>query len=135
MIPQNIDPSLPARLKRSAFRSRFRLNPPEHALIARRGMPTIANHAAAILARNIVPAEGANDGRQTPMRGHPVFVAQHATATCCRTCIAKWHGIPSARALSHEEARNFVDLIMWWLQEQPVPSADAAQPADQLRLL
>ncbi len=25
------------------------------------------------------------------MKGHPVFVAQHATATCCRECIRKWH--------------------------------------------
>ncbi|WP_251023391.1 DUF4186 family protein [Streptomyces sp. ISL-10] len=32
----------------------------------------------------------------------PVFVAQHATATCCRTCLERWHVVPAGRALDDE---------------------------------
>jgi Domain of unknown function (DUF4186) len=63
------------------------------------GMEVIREHAGELLGKRLAPAEPRNDGKQTPYRGHPVFVAQHATATCCRTCLERWHGIPKgARA-------------------------------------
>lgn len=52
------------------------------------------------------------------MRGHPVFIAQHATATCCRGCIQKWHGIKKGRALSDQEIQLFVELIMGCIEGQ-----------------
>ena len=63
----------------------------------------------------LAPALPANDGKQTPMRGHPVFIAQHATATCCRGCLAKWHNIPQGEALSEEQQRYIVTVIYHWL--------------------
>jgi hypothetical protein len=66
----------------------------------------------------ISPQFPKNDGKQTPMKGHPVFVAQHATATCCRNCIQKWHGIGKGRALNDEEIEFVVGLVMGWLNEQ-----------------
>ncbi|MGV9305492.1 DUF4186 family protein [Nonomuraea sp. NPDC003727] len=57
-----------------------------------------------LIARRLVPAEPYKDGEQTPCRGHPVFVAQHATATCCRTCLHRWHDIPRGRELTSERA-------------------------------
>ncbi len=51
------------------------------------------------------------------MRGHPVFVAQHATATCCRGCLAKWHDIPAGRPLSAEEIEFVVSVHLAWLRE------------------
>ena len=72
--------------------------------------------------KRLAPAEPANDGEQTPMRGapkgHPVFLAQHATATCCRGCLEKWHGIEKGRALSDDEQRYVVDGIMRWIRLQ-----------------
>lgn len=73
-----------ARLAQSNFRSRFRLGPEEVACIERRGMAVIRRHAEGFVRRRLAPAFIPNDGRQTPMRGHPVFIAQHATACCCR---------------------------------------------------
>jgi hypothetical protein len=52
-----------------------------------------------------------NDGKQTPMKGQPVFIAQHATTTRCRGCISKWHGIEKSRALSENKARNLTPRI------------------------
>ena len=103
------------RLAQSAFRSRFRLNPKDRAYLDERGMDVVRSHARDFIAKRLAPAEPANDGRQTPMRGHPVFVAQHATATCCRSCLAKWHGIAAGQPLSKEEQAHVVTAIERWL--------------------
>lgn len=63
----------------------------------------------------LAPAHPANDGKQTPMRGHPVFIAQHATATCCRGCLEKWHQIPQGEPLSEAQQQYIVSVIHYWL--------------------
>ena len=68
--------------------------------INEKGLDTIRQHAADFIAKREAPAYIANDGRQTPMHGHPVFIAQHATATCCRECIRKWHKMQPGKGLS-----------------------------------
>ncbi len=83
-----------AALARSKFRSRFSLGAKERAYLAEKTLPVVLEHGRQFLVERLAPAQPRNDGRQTPMRGHPVFVAQHATATCCRGCLAKWHFIP-----------------------------------------
>lgn len=70
-----------------------------------------------IVEKRLAPAEPVNDGKQTPMRGHPVLIAQHATATCCRSCLAKWHGIPAGRLLDAAEQRHVVAAIARWLEQ------------------
>jgi hypothetical protein len=52
------------------------------------------------------------------MRGHPVFIAQHDPATCCRGCISKWHRIEKGRALNGVEVDFIVALIMGWIERQ-----------------
>ncbi len=111
-------------LARSSFRSRFRLGPRERRVIERHGTAGIARHAADFIQDRLAPACPANDGRQTPMRGHPVFVAQHATATCCRACLARWHGIAAEQALSADEQRYIRDVVMAWIGRQPCPEPE-----------
>ena len=107
-----------AALQRSPFRSRFRLNERDRAYLDARGMDTVLAHGRDFIARRLAPAEPANDGKQTPMRGHPVFVAQHATATCCRSCLAKLHDIPAGTALDEREKSHVLSAIERWLREQ-----------------
>ena len=106
----NLDP-LFARLSRSTFRSRFRLGPKERQYCWEKGAETIDRHAADFVAQRLAPAHPANDGKQTPMRGHPVFIAQHATATCCRGCLAKWHSIPPDVELTAQQQQYIVTVI------------------------
>jgi hypothetical protein len=106
------------RLSRSAFRARFRLGEKETTYLEAKGTDVIRSHATDFVARRLAPAQPRNDGRQTPMRGHPVFIAQHATATCCRSCLAKWHGIPAGRALSEDEQAYVVDVLMEWVRRR-----------------
>jgi hypothetical protein len=115
------DSSIPQKLtdlKKSKFRSKFRLTPKERDYIAAKGLETIKVHAFQFINSRVAPAFPKNDGKQTPMKNHPVFIAQHATATCCRGCISKWHGIEKGRALSEAEVDFIVALIMRWIERQ-----------------
>jgi len=106
------------RLAKSEFRSRFHLKAADREYIERKGLDTIRRHAEDFVRKRLAPAVIPNDGKQTPMRGHPVFLAQHATACCCRGCFQKWHGIPSGRELTAEEQQYAVDVIMEWIRRQ-----------------
>jgi hypothetical protein len=107
-----------AFLKQSKFRSRFKLSQKDQDYIAAQGLETIKEHAFQFINSRVAPDFPKNDGKQTPMRGHPVFIAQHATATCCRGCIQKWHGIEKGKALNEREVEFIVVLIMGWVEEQ-----------------
>lgn len=121
------------RLAESTFRRRFRLRGGDLDYLRRRGMDAVARHAGEMIATRLAPAHPPNDGKQTPMRGHPVFVAQHATATCCRGCLQKWHGIAKGRELDDDERTYVVEVITRWLAEQE-RAAPPSAPDDQLRL-
>ncbi|HST61448.1 MAG TPA: DUF4186 domain-containing protein [Longimicrobium sp.] len=112
-------------LAQSAFRRRQTLRAADLAYLRGKGMETVLRHADEMIATRLAPAEPPNDGKQTPMRGHPVFVAQHATGACCRGCLAKWHRIPKGRDLTDDERAYVVSVLERWLRE-----ADAAAPLD-----
>jgi len=117
---------LDARLDRIGqhhFRAKFKLRGRDRAVVDLRGIATVRKHAEELVARRLAPAEPRNDGRQTPYRGHPVFVAQHATATCCRTCLARWHGIPSGHPLDDADRGYVVEAICRWIAKQYVPNS------------
>ena len=103
-------------LAKSTFRSRFRLKDKDKDYIDQKGIETIESHARDFIAKRIAPAKIPNDGKQTPMRGHPVFIAQHATATCCRGCIEKWHKFSKGVELNQKQQEYLVDVIMEWIR-------------------
>lgn len=99
-------------LARSKFRSRQRLSPNDQAYLVARGLDVMATHGRVFIAKRLAPAEPRNDGKQTPYRGHPIFTAQHATGTCCRSCLEKWHHIPKGRELSPDEQEYVVSVLI-----------------------
>jgi predicted Fe-S protein YdhL (DUF1289 family) len=114
-----------AALARSTFRSRFKLQGREMQYLRDKGLAVVLRHAADFIAGRLAPAHPPNDGKQTPFRNHPVFVAQHATATCCRGCLQKWHRIEQGRELTPEEQQYVARVLERWLVAQS--SGDAAQ--------
>lgn len=110
-------PELKKRLAQSPFRSRFRLTEKDRAYLAEKSWPVIEAQARKIVSERLAPAFPSRDGRQTPMRGHVVFVAQHATGCCCRGCLSKWHGIAPGRALSPVEVDYVVGILMAFLRD------------------
>ena len=106
------------RLSRSAFRSRFRLTGADLEYIDRKGLDTIRSHARDFVRNRLAPAEPENDGSQTPMRGHPVFVAMHATACCCRGCLCKWYHVEKGVPLTDAQQEKITGLIMAWIERQ-----------------
>ena len=113
---QTVDQAL-EKLSRSDFRTKFHLDSRDRAYIAEKGMDTIRLHAEDFIAKRLAPAVIPNDGRQTPMRGHPCFPAQHATGCCCRGCLFKWHGIPPGRPLSEPEIQRITEILMFWIRD------------------
>jgi hypothetical protein len=107
-----------AALRESAFRRRFHLAAPDRRYLATHGLGEVLVQAEELIARRLAPAAPSNDGRQTPWRGHPVFVAQHATATCCRGCLAKWHDIPRGAALTDEQTAHVIATLERWLRAE-----------------
>ncbi len=103
------------KLQNSPFRAKFHLSAKDKAYIAQKGLPVIREHAQQFVATRLAPAKIPNDGRQTPMRGHPVFVAQHACACCCRGCLQKWYRIPKGVQLTEIQQEGIVSLLMAWI--------------------
>ena len=101
----------------SSFRNSFKLDDKDLAYIDRVGMTIIETHARDFVVRRLAPESPRNDGKQTPLKGHPVFKAQHATATCCRGCLSRLHKIPKDRALKPSEIDFATGLILQWLKE------------------
>lgn len=112
------------RLHRSTFRAKFRLTEKDRQYIAEKGVETIRLHAADFIRQRLAPASIPNDGKQTPMRGHPVFLAQHACACCCRGCLEKWYRVPKGRALTLDEQTRIVNLLMAWIEQNASEKAE-----------
>ena len=118
-----------AALGRSSFRRKFRLAGRDADYLARHGLEQVLAHGRQFIASRLAPAQPTDDGRQTPWAGHPAFVAQHATATCCRKCVEKWHGIPRGRPLEPAQVDYVLAVLGRWLSEQQNRVAAANQPA------
>ena len=103
-------------LQSSNFRSRFHLSKEERNYISSKGLEVIREHGRDFIRTRLAPAQIPNDGRQTPMRGHPIFVAQHACACCCRGCLQKWYHIPRGRPLTQAEQEGILALLMAWIR-------------------
>ena len=99
------------RLQKSAFRAKFHLSEKDRQYIMGKGMETIQHHAADFIRMRLAPAI-------IPMRGHPVFIAQHACACCCRSCLNKWYHVPIGRELTKDEQKRIVSLLMAWIERQ-----------------
>ena len=102
-------------LKKSKFRSSFHLRKYMIKYIDEQGLDVIEKHCKDFIEKRLNPYPNLKDGNQTPMKGHPVFIAQHATATCCRKCLEKWYKIPYNRELNEKEKKFINALIMSWI--------------------
>jgi hypothetical protein len=102
----------------SSFRSKFCLAGEDLEYLRDKGLATVLQHAHDFVQQRLASADPKNDGHQTPFSGHPVFVAQHATATCCRACLEKWHRIPRGAELTAEQRQYVLKVIERWLREQ-----------------
>ncbi len=105
-------------LEKSKFRSSFKLGLKDIKYVEQKGMDTIVSHAKDFVASRLADKSKFKDGKQTPMHGHPVFIAQHATATCCRECLSKWHHIEHSHVLTNEEQEYVVSVIIAWIKLQ-----------------
>lgn len=114
------------RLSKSRFRSSFHLSKNDKEYIDKKGLDTIRRHAEDFVKTRLAPSSIPNDGKQTPMRGHPVFVAQHACACCCRGCLNKWYKVKKEVELSEKQQEKIVNLLMLWIEQEYARLCDEA---------
>jgi len=106
------------RLAKSRFRSSFKLKGKELEYLRSKGLNVILDHGRDFVSERLAPANPSNDGKQTPMKNHPIFIAQHATATCCRKCLQKWHKIPAENhKLTASEKAYIMSVLERWIRE------------------
>jgi exodeoxyribonuclease V alpha subunit len=105
-------------LSKTKYRGSFYLNNKMKDYVKEKGINEIEKHAYEIVDKRLKKVQP-NDGKQTPMRQvHPVFIAQHATGTCCRGCLERIHSIPKNRNLTNKEIDYIVLLIMTWINNE-----------------
>lgn len=105
-------------LSKSTFRTSFHLNKKEIEYIKKNGLNKVEQHAYEFIKKNLAPSNIPNDGKQTPTHNHPVFPARHATATCCRGCLEKWHHIKKGKELTDNEIKYIISIIMYWIVKE-----------------
>lgn len=105
-------------LSKSKFRSSFHLRKYMISYINDKGIDKIKEHAYDFVNQKLKPAYPKNDGKQTPTKNHPVFIAMHACGCCCRGCLEKWHHIPKGRCLNTDEIDYIVNLLMTWIKRE-----------------
>lgn len=106
------------RLQKSSFRAGFHLSDKDCAYIEEKGLAAIRSHCEDFIAKRLAPAVIPHDGKQTPMRGHPVFVAQHACACCCRGCLYQWYHVRPGRELTAQQQEKIVNFLMAWITKE-----------------
>ncbi len=104
------------KLSKSKFRSSFHLNKQMKKYIDDKGIDKIKEHGYDFVNKRLKPSYIENDGKQTPYKGHPIFIAQHACACCCRSCLEKWHHIPKNKELNNKEVEYIVNLLIKWIE-------------------
>ena len=119
---QNLDDKQWQTLKTKIARSKqiepLELGDPEKEYVRSRGLDILRLHAADFVRKRLAPSNPKNDGRQTPLKGHPVFIAQHATGTSDRSKLEKFHGIRTGIELTEKEISYIVNVIIRWIREQ-----------------
>lgn len=106
------------RLSKSKFRSSFHLKDKDILYIENKGIDKIREHAYDFVTKRLADTSNVTDGKQTPMKGHPVFIAQHATGTCCRRCLEKWHHISKNKNMTEDDIKYVVDIIISWIEKE-----------------
>ena len=100
---------------------------PDHVLRkARKRTPEQLSESIAINLRSGLKLGHVKEGRQTPWATskHATIIdcSKHATGTCCRRCLQKWHGIPRDRELSQADL-VYLSLLAGAYTERRLESA------------
>jgi hypothetical protein len=116
-VEEQIDTTL-SKLRRSDYRSKFKLKGKDLDYLKSKGLDTILQHGLDFLNSRLAAANPKNDTKQTPYKGHPIFIAQHATATCCRKCLEQWHNIECGKELNENDKQYIIAVWKRWLLSQ-----------------
>ena len=110
--------SIRAKLDKDGRSNKFTLGEAEVEYIQSRGIDILRLHATDFIQKRIAPAEPKNDGHQTPTKGHPVFIAQHACGCNDRDAVETFFSLKKGKQLSEKEVTLIVDVLISWMHDQ-----------------
>ena len=86
----------------------------------KRGKNLILDRAKEIITKKIAKIpEGYYDYLCTKKEGSEIInYAQHATGTCCRNCLERWHNIPQDIILSEKQVDYCVGLVKLYIEDR-----------------
>ncbi len=100
------------------YRAEIDLGAEDIEYINSRGFDMMIKHAQDFVERRLGPARPRNEGKQTPLKGHPLFLAQHATGSDSRRALSEYHGIAEGKELSRQQIDYVTDVVLRWLEER-----------------
>ena len=106
------------KLSKNKDLSQFKLGDAEIEYVTSRGIEILRLHATDFIQKRIAPADPKNDGHQTPAKGHPVFIAQHACGCHDRDAVEKFFSFKKGKKLNEGEVTLIVNVIIDWIEEQ-----------------
>ena len=107
-----------SKLNKTGRISNFSLGDAEIEYVSSRGIEILRLHATDFIQKRIAPKEPKNDGYQTPAKGHPVFLAQHACGCNDIDSVEQFFGFKKGSLLKEKEVNLIVDVIVSWLEDQ-----------------
>ena len=102
-----------SKLNKTGRISNFSLGDAEIEYVSSRGIEILRLHATDFIQKRIAPKEPKNDGHQTPAKGHPVFLAQHACGCNDRDSVEQFFGFKKGSLLKEKEVNLIVDVIVF----------------------
>lgn len=106
---------------------------------ARKGRMALLNGTESFLRKHVASPKDAFDGRRvpwpdkTPEKMNPYHYGQHATATCCRSCIETWYGIAPEEPISDRAIDFFTVLVNAFIVERFPTLLDEPQAVPPIR--
>lgn len=112
-----------------------KINPKAILRAKKRGLKAIRERAKQIVSKKIGhPPVSRWDYRNCPQEGTEVIeYGRHATATCCRPCLERWHNIPQNAFLTEEQIKYCVDLVELYVKDRVPEITENGDPQIKTR--
>ncbi|WP_372655987.1 DUF4186 family protein [Halobacteriovorax sp.] len=122
------------RLGCSKVCCKFKLKDEQWEYLAKRGFDTILLEGRSLIVKIFNEDSLSHSCKVAPVQTHPIYIALHATGTCCRSSLEKWHKIPKSKELKEKDIFYILLVVKEWIIRQEKPSHLIKSEKSQLSL-
>lgn len=122
------------RLNCSKVCCKFKLKDDQWDYLAKRGFDSILLEGRTLIVKIFSEEAKHHSCKVAPVQNHPIFTALHATGTCCRSSLEKWHKIPKNKELREKDIFYILLVVKEWIIRQEMPEHLIKSEKSQLSL-